>query len=289
MARGNVYAFEKALVWRVGDDGIATGQLDPDSLTPNTTSHAYLINGPITATLPDVSFAAAEFRGGGSYEGRADMGVQSVGEGTLNVSQLDAALDALLQGGSVDTTSLSGATITSPNSLNPSSRTVGLMLIGRIQRRETASAGDNQYLHIIYPKVQMRSVTPNLTQEGGTNPSPVTLKFQASVATKFPVGVAFGANQGWYQNSEFHYRMIASNPYALTVFVQDALATTYITGYRPVSSVVTGGNTNNWFSVDGVVTAPTSIDTTTGVVTLAAAGTSGKVAVAFYQTQFVAI
>lgn len=287
--RGNVYAFEKALVWRVGANGIAVGQLDPDALTPSTTSHAYVINGTITASLPDVKFGAAEFRGGGTYEGRADMGLESVGEGTLTVSQMDADLDALLQGGLVDTTSLGGAVISAPNSLNPSARQVGLMLIARHQGRETANAGKNKYLHIIYPLVQMRMITPNLTQEGGTNPSPVTLKFQPSVAAYFPTGVAFGANQGWHQNSEFHLRLVADNPYALTTFVQDGADTTYVTGYRPVSNAVAGGNTTNWFTVNGAPTAPTSIDTTTGVVTLAAAGTSGQVAVAMYQTQFVAI
>lgn len=287
--RGNVYAFERAFVWRVGSNGIATGQLDPDNLTANTTSHAYQVNGPITATLPDPQFGSVEFRGGMSFEGTADTGLEGIGVGTLQASQMDASLDALLQGGLVDTTSLSNATISSPNSLNPSPRQVGLMLVGRIQSRLSASAGSNKYLHIIYPKCQMRKKTPNLTQSGGLNPAAVELEFKPQVATKFHTGIAMGSNQTWYNNSEFHYRIVSDNPYALTIFVQNASTTTYTTEFLPTSSAVTSGTTTNWFTVNGAATAPTSIVTTTGVVTLAAAGTSGQIALAFYQTLYVPV
>lgn len=287
--RGNVYAFERAFVWRVNSSGIATGQLDPDSPgSPPLTSHAYEIHGPITATLPEPEFARFDFRGGGKFEGAADGGLQTIGTGELQVSQMDAALDALLQGGLVDTSSLVGATISSPNSLNPSPRQVGLMLIGRKQSRLNASAGSNKYVHIIYPLVQMRKRTPGLTQEAGVNPSPIRLTFQPAVATKFPNGIPFGANQGWQGYSEFHYRMTADKPYALTSWLQDGSAVTFTLGYLPTSNVVTGGINYNWVARNGAAVAPTSINTTTGVVTMSAAGTSGQYTVVMYPTDFVA-
>ena len=287
--RGNIYAFERAYVWRVGSNGIATCQLDPDNLTVNTTSHAYAISGPIEAQLPRPTFGKAEFKGGMSYEGSADTGLESISTGTMTASQMDDSLDALLQGGLVDTTSLTNATISSTNGLNPSPRQVGLMLVARKQSRLSASAGANKYIHYIYPKCQMRTIDPSLTQASGMNVAPLALEFSPQVTSKFHTGIAFGANQAWQNNSNFMYRITSDNPYALTIFVQNASATTYTTEFLPTSSAVTSGTTTNWFTVGGVATAPTSIVTTTGVVTLAAAGSSGVVALAFYQTAYTAV
>lgn len=287
--RGNPYGFEQALIWRVDSAGAAVARLDPDNLTPNTTSHAYEVFGPITMTPAQAEFDEFQFRGGGSFEGSADGGLRQVNAGSIQVSQMDAALMAFFMGSNVDTTSLVNASIYAPDSLRPSARQIGLMLIARVQSRESASSGQNKYLHWLYPLVQARMRPPQLTQEGGVNPSPITIDFKAQVAARFPTGVAFGSNQGWYQNSEYQFFINADNPYHLTVYVQNAVATTYIAGYRPVSSTITGGNTTNWHTVDSVVTALSSLSTTTGVATLAAAGTSGKVARLLYQTQRVAI
>lgn len=281
-SRGNVYNFVGAFVWRRNSLGLATGQLDPDSLTPGTTSHAYRIYGPITATLPDVTFKSFEFVGGGTWEGKADGGLESVGDGELQVSQMDGGLEALLQGGSVDTTSLANTSIWSNNSLQPSPRDVGLMLIAQIQDRSVA-VGQTRYVHFIYPSVQMRTKSNNLTQDGGTNPSPMTLIFKPQKATTFPTGIAFGANQGWYENSEFSYRHSTQYPFALTTYVQNGSGSTFTTQFKPFYSTVTGGNTDNWYTVNGVATAPTSHSTSTALLTLAAAGTSGQLAIAMYQ------
>lgn len=286
-ARGNVFSFERAFVWRVSDAGIAHGQLDPAALpAAPATSHALEIYGPISATLPDAVFARAEFRGGGKYEGAGDMGLETLNEGQLVVSQLQPDVDALFTDSTVDTASLTNVQISSPDSLNPSPVQVGLLLVTKIQRRDSAAAGQNKFLNIIYPLVQMRKRTPNPTQEGGVNPGAVTLTFNPAVSTYFPTGVALSSAQGWTDNSEFHYRLISDYGQALTFFLADGVATTYTLAFKPVHSDVTGGKTYNWYAKDGVLTAPTSVSTTTAVVTLAAAGSSGDLHVALYQTQY---
>lgn len=283
--RGNVFKFQRAFVWRVTSGGIAVCQLDPLNLTPGAVSHAMEIHGPITATLPDVTYDRWVFHGGAQLEGTATGGASDITQGQIQASQLDTSLTNLLQGGNTDTTTLTNVKIAAPNSLNPNPREVGLMLVANIQSRLSANAG-NKFLSVIYPRGTMRSKTPNLTQEAGTNPSPVTLTFDPQVATHFPTGVPFDANQGWEQDSEFHFWMISENPFGLTAFVQDASETEYTTEYLPVYSTVTGGKTNNWYTVNGAPTAPTSHSISTGLVTLAAAGTSGQVAASMYQTAY---
>lgn len=287
MARGNIYSLERAWITRIGSDGIATGQLNPDSPgTAPLTSSAYLLNGPITLTTAKPTYAKAEFKGGGRFEGRADLGLDAMGDATIQVSQYDPVFNALSQGGLVDTTTLVNAEISSSNHMNPSPNTFAFCGIGRIQLRGIVG---NYYLHIFYPLCQLRPNDPDFTQEGGTNPSAITYTITPQSGSKFPVGVAFGANQSWYDNTEFAYHIISANPYHLTAWLQDAVAVTFVLGYRPISSVVTGGNTTNWVTRNATPTAPTSISTTTGLVTMPSAGTANQYTVAMYPTQFVAI
>lgn len=287
MSRANYFSFDKVFFWRVDDNGIAVGQLNPDSLgSPPQTSHAKDIYGPITGTLPNSSQVAATFRGGGRAEGRAAMGLQEVGEGSLNLSQVDSDLMALLSGANVDTTSMTNVEIFARDNTRPSAVQGGLMLVLRRQVRSGASAGKNKYVTIVYPLVEARLSIGNVTQEGGQNPTPATLTFQPSITNQFMTGVDFGANQGWYNNEEFEFILHAEYGFALTAFVADGVATTFTLAYKPIYNTVTDGKTNQWFARNGALLAPTSVSPTTGVVTLAAAGTSGDKHVAFYQTAY---
>lgn len=287
MSRANLFSFDKVFFWRVDDNGIAVGQLNPDSLgSPPLTSHAKEIFGPITGTLPSASQVTATFRGGGRAEGRAAMGLQEVGEGSLNLSQVDADLMALLSGANVDSTSMTNVQIFGRDNTRPSAVQGGLMLILRRQVRSGASAGKNKYATIVYPLVEARLSFNSLTQEGGQNPTPATLTFQPSVGQRFPTGVAFNSNQGWYNNEEFEYVLFSEYGFALTAFIGDGTATSYTLAYRPVYNTVTSGLTNQWFARDGALVAPSSVNVSTGVVTLAGAGSSGQRHVAFYQTAY---
>jgi hypothetical protein len=53
---------------------------------------------------------------------------------------------------------------------------------------------------------------------------------------------------------------------------------------------VTDANTTaNWQAVQGTATAPSSVNTSTGVVTLAAAGSAGDKIGIIYETEFLSI
>ncbi len=289
--RGNVYGFDRAFVWRVTSGGIATGQLDPESPgSAPLTSHAYEINGPISAELPAPTFGRFEFVGGGAYEGSADAGLQGLEEGSMQSSQVDINLAILLAGGLADTTTITGGpTVWSTNVLNPSPRQVGMMLIRKVQSRVAATAGVAFYDTFVFPLIQMRLVGPNFSQEPGTNVGAATLSIVPQVGSKFPWGEAFSATQGWYNNNNIWYGIRSLYPWHLTSFLQDGTETNYILGYRPSYNTVTAGRANAVYSQNGVPTAPTSVSLTTGVVVKAAAGTANQWATAFYQTIYQSI
>jgi hypothetical protein len=293
VVRGNVYRFDQAFIWRAGSDGIGVGQLDPDLVAGGTldatTSHAKQLHGTIDVNLPQFSYDSFSFLGGTVFEGTAQGGISAITDGTMNLSQLDGDTLALLRGGLVDTSTISNTTLFAPN-YNEESRQFGLLLVSKIQSRLSGSAGTNLSLNVVLPKVEFSAnALATLTRTAGENTTPLPLTFNVQSASVFPMGVAFSATQGWKNNENFMYYQTADNGFAMTAFVQDGLATTYTTEFKPALTTVTGGNTDNSYTVGGVPTAPTSHNATTGVVTLAVAGSASVVAQAFYQTNYEAV
>lgn len=288
-AIGNEYGTTHFQIWRQTATGLPTGQLDPASLVNNTTSHAYKTQGITAATPPERGYDPTTFRDGNMVRGIVDTGLTSIGKGTITLNLIDANLMTLLGGGNKDTTSLVNAVIAATNTGKIIPFTIGLMFAYIQHSRADDTWGQSQWVNRIYPKCTARLLPSALSQESGVNPMTWTMEFTPQRSNKFPAGNAFGANQNWVNYQEMEYFVWSEYPYALTAYVQDGAATDYTLGYLPVSSTVTSGNTTNWFTQNGTVTAPTSCSTTTGVVVKAAAGTAAQIAAAFYQTDFVAV
>jgi hypothetical protein len=286
--RGNLLAFDYAQFWRVTSAGIATGQLDPDSPgTAPQTSHSFLLEGPMTCELPGATFGQFKFRGGGSYEGSVDGGLEDLTNGTLTLSQCDASLAALIMGTSLDTTTITGGpTIWSVDNMRPSPVQGGLMLTRRIQSQVTASQGIVSYITTIFPLVQMRMTQGNFSQDTSLNTSPVTVSITPQIGSKFPWGEAFSSTQGWYSNQGIEFNIQSDYPWALTAFLQDGTETDVVTAYKPIYTTVTDGRANSVHTVNGVVTAPTSITIATATIVKAAVGTADQWSNHFYQTAF---
>lgn len=290
--RGNLLAFDYAQFWRTTTAGVATGQLDPDSPgSAPQTSHSFLLEGPMTCELPGATFGRFEFRGGGSYEGSVDGGLESLSNGTLTLSQCDASLAALIMGSSLDvTTILGGPTIWSVDNMRPSPVQGGLMLTRRIQSQVAASQGIVSYISTIFPLVQMRMTQGNFSQDTGLNTSPVTVNITPQIGSKFPWGEAFGSSQGWYSNQGIEFNIQSDYPWALTAFLQDNSETDTVLAYKPIYETVTSGRTNSVHTVDnGTVTAPSSITASTATVVMSGAGDASKWRNHFYQTAFATV
>lgn len=273
---GHVFDLNFAMLTRLSSGGYATGQLDPDSVgTGPTVSPALMIKGPVKLTTAKATRASVEWRGGGRPEGKKQAGVDSIGAATLEVTRWDNTLDTLIMGGNIDTTSLTNAEISSPNNMNNAPNTVCFIGISKIDIPNTPT----KYWHIIYPNCTVSKTSPDMQQVDGNqkNPNNITLTIEPSTATKFPVGVAFGANQGWYGNTEFEFLMLYDHPYMFDTWIADGVATTFTLSALPKKSTVTGGHTDNWITKNGVETAPTSINTSSGLVTLPAAGSASDV------------
>jgi hypothetical protein len=81
----------------------------------------------------------------------------------------------------------------------------------------------------------------------------------------------------WYSDNQLYVETQRS----------DAAATTFTATYLPVSSTITINASKNEMVKNGTPTALSSFNTSTGVVTLAAAGTAADLHVVTYGTNYV--
>lgn len=290
--RGNSFDLVSVSFVRMSSTGIPYGQLDPDATeSGDTISHALsFIGDGLSVQLPTISYKRATF-GGSRQLGSAYMGTNPLEEFEIQLSSFDANLESMLKGGAVNTSTISGATGSSPNNNNTDLNRVGVFFSARHQDRVTGSDGDNKYITWEVPNCTGYIVESPVSTSDGDNPQPVTVRLTPSFSSKHIWGVAFGSDEDLAGNKTEIYRFTSSNPFAMTTWIADGTETTFEVEYEPSSTDVTSGNTTHVFVDEGAVTAPSSFVVATGVVTVAAAGSDGDNHCAFYQVnpQFIAI
>jgi hypothetical protein len=280
------YSVVSTFFWRVGSDCLNYGQLDPTgTLTPDTVSHALGYVGESSfASLPEVIYKRFDF-GKARYLGSAFAGIEPIPEFTIELSSVDANLDVLANGATIDTTTIANVNLWSPNHNNQSPNRIGLMMTVASQPRGTGCDGGVEYSTFVIPSCQIFVNRAGGSTDAGTDTQAVTVTVSPDMATHHAWGAQFGSNENFAGNKTEIVYLQGDNPYAVTAWVADGIETTYEVEYVAASNAVTSGNTTNVFSIDGTVTAPTSFDPATGVVTIAAAGTTGDLHTAFYQIE----
>jgi len=271
-------------------NGYAKGVLaDPNTVTPDTTSSALLIGSLDSFTAPTPTTEFGTGRGGQKLIGSMALGISSFGSPSITLAAFNETLNAFIKGTTADVTSVSGWTMNAANSSQQIFPQLITLVTGKFLNTENLA---EYYLTWVFHNSQWVAASgPNTSQAGGVNPNPLTYNLNLSLSSRNVTGKVFSSSSGMsVVDGTDTWTLIRSTwPLAVTTYVANGSATTFILGYRPVYSTVTTGNTDNSFTINGVATAPTSVSTTTGVVTLAAAGSSADIHVAVYQTKFVAI
>jgi hypothetical protein len=285
--KGAIAGFPFAQVWRVDNDGYAQGQLTtPDSPGTDVTTHAYLMRDVKTAGFALPQNVKVDFTGGDKYLGSFMFGIASIDAFDLAAAYLDANVTALVSDSSVDQTTNTLWSVFGMNEMNPTLPQCGVMLQANFQSKEPGTSGLNYWLNLILPICQIAPKWPSLAFQ---SEAPSSYTIQPSVATKWPNGDSFDSNQGFEGNETVAFGIVTDNPLAITTYNADGIETTFTAGYRPISTTVTVNATQNHLAVNGTPTALSSIVTSTGVATLAAAGSSADRDVLMYETRFIAI
>lgn len=194
------------------------------------------------------------------------------------LSDVQTAIIAAAHGTSVDETTSSVWDIWTEDTNAVAVANLGMILTALAEDQDTgATVFDNLILPMTKAVFSIAKGKPQAMDEVD-----VDVIVKASKRTPWGSLVsALGISAPDGEVSGMHIR--TSHPLALTVFRSDASDTTFITQYRPASTVVTDNATPNYFTRNGVDQALSSIVTTTGVATMAAAGTAGDMNILLYE------
>jgi hypothetical protein len=261
-------------------------QTVPDTVADDTTSNAYVLFNPVDFTHPQPTFDLATDQGGQKIRAQADMGASDYGEGSFTLSEFDDVFHAYIRSVTVDATTVSGW-----RQVGSSINTVvapRLFLIASMQVQVVASDGttSSKWSHWIYPNVQIRPAYPNGSQSGGVNPNPLAYTFVPSTASRGLDGRLFSAtNMALTDDQDTMYRIESANAISACLYTKDGSTTTFTLPYLPSTSDATGAATNS-ITNNGTTLTVSSVNTSTGVVTLSAAGTASDIVVVVYETAF---
>lgn len=288
MSRGHMSGAYECLVYTVDDNGFPMGTLtSPNAPASGTTTHAYRTKGLVEATAPSASYRRATFTYGMKNRGSRDLGVSDFGEFEITLSSRDSAFDTLIGGGATDTANFgTNHTLWAPNTNKPSRPRLGIILT---QGFQDVDSGDNEFIHYMYPNVQIRAASHGANQNDGENPNPLTFTCIPSAATRTPFGLPVtDSSMDLEDDSDIVFFYKTEDRIQLTTYIAAAGATSFILGYRPLYSEVAGAY--NVFTMEGAPNSSdvTALNTTTGVATIAAA-TITDIYVAVTPTEFTAI
>lgn len=282
--QGQVGGFERCQFSTLNTSGYWTGQ-GGTSPANGSTSHARLMRGGATFGFNPTSPTTITFGDADTQSGIMSFGGANQGAFDIELYEFDNTAVALTNSSNVDSTTNSVWKIASANAGQTTLPDMGIMIAQKTQSTETAISGLTRYRNWIIPVCSIRAVPT-----GGAYQAETTHRYTVTPRPggRFPNGVAFGANQGWANYTADLFWIDITYPLAYTAFIGDNSATTFNTAYKPISTTVTNGATENWFAKAGTAEALTSI-TLAGVATTASTLTAGQFGGLLYETRFVAV
>lgn len=281
---GYLYGWFNTLIGVVGTIGQSYGQQATPAV--NTMYNAYRAKRPKTANLAPADPGTLDFTGGDRLVARTQVGNAMQGPFDMVLQDYDPALVALIGSSNDNTTANTSFELFSENNNLTAPLTFWVALTQRYQDVAVGSGGPDKYLTTIFPRTTMRAKRGPVAYQAE---SPLTIRVTPTFTDHFINGMTYdttagsGLAMGLEDNITEVIHVLSSYPLFVSTFISNAAATTFTPGPLPVSNVVTLGATPNWFARNGTPAALTSANTSTGVMTMASAGSSSDVNVLIYQ------
>ena len=267
--KGNVVGLDLVQVFRVNDNGIATGTTDPDDVQEGDTLNPLMIEEARAANIQPPQRIVADLTGGNKWLGAVTFGFNTIPEFDLTLSTLDSSLTALAGDSNIDETTNSEFRRFSNNENLSIPPQIGLIMSTIYQSRDAGTDGVNKWINYIIPRAQMTATAPAMSYQA---PGDTTYRVKPTMAIKEPTGLLFSATaMSLAGNKGMMYIIVSDKPLGLSTFVGDNSATTTVLPYKPNSTVVTVNATPNEMILNGTPTALSSVNATTKVATFSAA------------------
>lgn len=254
----------------------------PDTKTAPSTLSPYKIPGIVEIGAPEMAVEVATRKAGQTIKGKRVLGISDIGSYPMTLSDYDETLHAMVTASLVDTTTMSGWTMTSPNSRNARRP----QLIMGFSVGFTADDGSDQMMTWIYHNLQVSPALPGGSQKSGENPNPLQFSLTPSSSQRTGIGRLYSA-MGFdvVEDSDICIAIRHTDAIFVTTFIKDAVATSFTLPYLPTSNDATGA-ANNSITNNGATLAVTSVSTSTGLVTLTAAGVANDIVVMAFPTRY---
>lgn len=258
--------------------------ITPDAPTVNTVYGAYRLKYPVTFNPLNTTLARAIRKGGQRVRGSRYLPPDTLGEFTIELDGKDEQFDAYVRGYTLDLTYNTSMAIGAGNSyLTTPPRFVLGMSMGFT---DTDNATDYFMTYIWNSVVFTKAFGEGATQNANVNPNPLTWTVTPDPTTRTGIGALYSATGlGVVENTDLFIAIRDQYELYLSTYIANGSATTYTLPFKPKSSDATGAAGNVHLKA-GVITAVTSVSTTTGLVTLAAAGSSADIHNDLIPTQY---
>ena len=282
--KGMVAGMYHAFIMFRDSVGYPMGQLaTPDAPVQLTVYSPYKIPGIVGWVPPVPASEIATRRGGQKVLGARRVGISSLGQGQLTLSDYDETFLSLIGGSTIDVATHTEHAMSSMNSQEFDIPQLFLMLVAGFQN----DVGTNKFLTGGYINVQIDQLDTPMSQNAGDNPNGLVFNVTPSVSLRMPTGMLFSASALAVQDDkDINWRDHNSENAGIWIdtYIDDGIATTFTLTYRPLSTDAT--NITNIVTKEGIATAPTTIVDTTGVVTITP-GTADDIWVVTYPTNYI--
>lgn len=288
--RGAPHGLYKVLVQLVGDNGRSYGQAG-QSLAAGSTSHALVLDHPVSANLPTPDRTLLDFQGGDRWIASYQYGITSLGNFEFVDQELNTSLVALATSSLADQTTNALWTIYGEDILRDTLPQVSLCFIYRLQSFESSTFNTTRYLHTFIPRAWLAPKGPSGAPAFQGKGS-YTWQITPTSSTCMVNGIPFSANQNFKDYTAAIYGIITDHPLSMSVSIPSGASLSFTTLYRPYSSAVgSASSSQNWIAKNGVAGVADTVNTTTGAVAVGTATTvtSGDYVADLYETDYVPV
>ncbi|HEB28639.1 MAG TPA: hypothetical protein ENI05_12850 [Porticoccus sp.] len=252
---------------------------DPETISDGTTLNAIHAAWADNLVQAQPTRKTATSEGGNQPGPSIFLGVSDNGEATITFALENETLSALLEGVTIDAATVSDWLMTGHN---PRLDTF-YNYITVVSSKVVGDGIAQHWMNKIYLNCEIAiSEYPGASQADGLNNHMITITMKPDDSTRTPWGSLHSAGSNAFTDNKTPYMEIrADAPLSITTHVASSSDTTFVLGFRPLSTDVAA--VSQIFAKDGVTTSPTSVVIATGVVTIPSASAQEEW-IAFYET-----
>lgn len=255
-------------------DGYVMGTIaDPENPTDGTTSGMYRLKYPVEAGAFNPEAVIAQFYGGQRQRGNRNLGPGPLGSFAMTLTGYDEVFAAIMRDITNDTTSASEFVRSGFNAGQTRRPRFALQMTMTF----TTDDNENHFINVYYPNVELSGGGFGANQNGNQNPNPLEYTVSPDFSARTVTGHLYSATTQPEEDEDVGDNM--RGPYRLytTTYIDDGTATEVTLPFLPLTDDTDGSVNMVLRNGSDDLSNVSSINTSTGVVTFTAAGSSGDI------------